>query len=416
MNKIEFSKVNKKAAIVGYNTRLTLSSKHVRSTGIAYMREYILDVLHRDECDILSIPHDEDRDRLYYKDIRDFESGKLDINYYDEIFIYNSQFNVYGGVFPVPSIPTMLALIKFNGDLWYMLTDPSMPPTNVGLLVQQKFKYCDVPDHVKMIDHTLKKVTQQDIIDFTKNVYERTNIAFCGLDYKKYYSDYNPEKRVDARKIRDTDWAYFGQHEYYTTREFLDLKLQSPDKEDNSYDFVYCGNHRMSRDKVLSSVALHKDIKCAIVGYGEYITGENVDLYNYMPHVDMFNFINKKAYSTIVMGDNWHNNNIITPRFYESMLLNVVAFIWHTYDTERKFVKNKELKDFIYVSSSDEFHDKLQMIKSDKSLFNHLVELERNEVLSAVGINDVDSFIKSINTDLLKIPSELNKCNKNKNK
>lgn len=405
MKKIEFSKTNKKAAIVGYNTRLTLSSRHVRSVGIAYMREYILNVIGREECDILSIPHDEDLGRSYYKDIRDFESGKLDINYYDEIFIYNSQLNIYGGVFPVPSIPTVLSLINFKGELWYMLTDPGLPPVNVALLINQKFKYCTEPDHVKMIDGTEKVVTQQNLKDFTKNVYEKTKVAFCGIDYKKYYDDYDPSKRVDTRKIMDNDWAYFGQHEYYATRELLDLKLQTPEKTSDAYDFIYCGNHRGSRDDVLKEIVSHEDLKCAIVGYGDYITGKNVEVFQYMPHVDMFNFINRKAYATIVMGDVLHNNNIITPRFYESMLLNVVAFVWHKYDVDKKFIKNEELKNFVYVNSIDEFHDKVLQIKKDKNLYKHLVELERKEVLDSVGIKDAKEFIKSINTDILKIPN-----------
>jgi hypothetical protein len=120
-----------------------------------------------------------------------------------------------------------------------------------------------------------------------------------------------------------------------------------------------------------------------------------------MPHEEMFDFINKKAYATIVMGDNLHNNNIITPRFYESMLLNVVAFVWHTYDVDKKFVKNEELKNFIYVDSIDEFHDKVLQIKNNPELFKHLAELERKEVLDTVGIKDIDSFIKTVNTDIL---------------
>lgn len=409
MNKIEFSKENKRAAIVGYNTRLTLSSKHIRSTGIAYMREYILDVLNRDECDILSIPHDEDRGRSYYKDIRDFESGKLDINYYDEIFIYNSQMNVFGGAFPLPSIPTMMALIKYKGDIWYMLTDPSMPPINVSLIVKQKLKFCDVPGHAKMMDGSKKPVTDQNIIDFTHNVYERTRVAFCGLDYKKYYDLYNPSKRLDTRKILDTDWAYFGQHEYYTARDFIDIKLQTPEKESDSFDFIYCGNKRSSRDKLLRAVASFKDINLATVGYGDSISGDNVTNYEYMSHSDMFDFINKRAYSTIVMGDILHNNNIITPRFYESMLLNVVAFIWHQYDSEKKFVENEELKDFIYVSSVEELHDKILKVKSDKDLYKKIVDLEREEALKKVGISDVDSFIKSLDTDILKLKKKSKK-------
>lgn len=405
MNKVEFSTANKKAAIVGYNTRLTLSSKHIRSTGIAYMREYILDVLNRDVCDILSIPHEEDSDRAYYKDIRDFESDKLDINYYDEVFIYNCQMNVFGGAFPVPSIPTMLTLIKFKGDIWYMLTDPSMPPINVMLITKQKLKFCNVPGCAKMADGSVKPVTDDDVTNFTHNVFDKTRVAFCGLDYKKYFNQYNARSRLDTRKILDVDWAYFGQHEYYATREFLDLKLQSPDKDEDSFDFVYCGNHRASRDEVIKAVVSHSDLKCAVVGYGDFITSDNLSSFDYMSHEDMFNFINKKAYATVVMGDPLHNNNIITPRFYESMLLNTVAFIWHKYDTAKKFVKNEELKNFIYVSSGDELHDKILMIKNSKDLFDHIVELERKEALDSVGIKDPDKFIKSIDTDVLKLKS-----------
>lgn len=402
MNKIEFSKTNKKSAIVGYNTRLTLSSRHVRSTSIAYMREYILNEIGRETCDILSIPHEEDKTKEYYKDIRDFESGKLDINEYDEIFIYNSQLNIYGGLFPVPSIPTVKSLTKFKGELWYMLTDPALPPVNVALLINQKFKYCSEPDHVKVIDGTEAIVTKKDMEDFTKNVYEKTKIAFCGLDFKKYYDDYDPSKRVDTRKIMNNDWAYFGLHEYYATRDFLDIKLQNPQKTPDAYDFVYCGNHRGSRDDVLKAVTAKTDLKCGIVGYGDYITGSNVENYQYMPHIDMFNFINKRAYSTIVMGDNLHNNNIITPRFYESMLLNVVAFIWHKYDVDKKFIKNKKLKNFIYVKNADEIHDKILEIKKDHELYKEIVDLERKEVFNSIGVTDIDKFMNSVNKNILK--------------
>jgi hypothetical protein len=401
MNKVEFSNTNKKAAIVTYNTRLTLSSSHIRATGVAYMREYILDILGREVCDILSIPHNEDADRKYYKDIRDFESGKYDINYYDEVFIYNSQCNAFGGAFPVPSISTMFTLIKFKGDIWYMLTDPSMPPVNVMLHVRNKFKFCSEPSSVKLVDGTTRLITDKDINDFTENVFKRTRVAFCGINYKTYFDSYCNAKRVDSRKLLDIDWAYFGQHEYYSLREFIDLKLQTPEKEQECFDFAYCGNRRSSRDGILKEIIAHSDLKCALVGYGDSITSSNVSNIKYMPHEEMFDFINKHVYSTIIMGDNLHNNNIITPRFYESMLLNVVAFICHKYDSNKQFVKNSELKDFIYVNSIDELYNKINVIKSDKNLFKHIVELERKEVLESQNINDIDSFISSVNTDVL---------------
>lgn len=402
MNKVDFSKTNKKTAIVSYNVRLTLGSKHVRSTSIAYMREYILNIIGRDRCDILSIPLEEDRDKEYYKDIRDFESGKLDINEYDEIFIYNAQLNIYGGVFPVPSIPTIKAISKFNGEIWYMLTDPAMPPINVSLLIELKYKYCSEPNHIKMIDGTEAIFTPEDMERFTKNVYERTRIAFCGQDYKKYYDLYDPSKRVNRRKIKDTDWAYFGLHEYYAVRDFLDIKLQTPQKSENAYDFIYCGNKRGgTRDKIITNITNCDDIKTALMGYGNSIERENVTNYKYMQHLDMFNFINANAYSTIVMGDKLHNNNIITPRFYESMLLDVVAFIWHEYDKDKKIIKNKELRDFIYIKDTKDLHDKILAVRKDQELYNEIIDLERKEVFDMVGITDVEEFMASVNKNIL---------------
>lgn len=416
MRKIEISKTNKKTAIVCYTLPITLDAKNIRSSSLLYLRDYILNILGREQCDFISMPDkygrqlncttgvsNTDVSDSVFKDIREFASGVLDINYYDEVFIYNSSSNAFGGAIKPVTIPTIQALIKFNGDIWYILTDPAIPPVNISLFVIQKSKFCDVPNHVK-VDHGVCTEFTDDIVKhFTDKVFKRTKVAFCGLDYEQYYNNYHNDTRADTRKILDIDWAYFGLIEYYTLLDCFKLDLQTGSKDSNAYDFMYCGNKRncFSRSKILSDIVSLKDIKCATVGYRDKLINANADSIAYLPHREMLKLMNNKAISTIITGDNLHNGNIITARFYESMLLNCVAFIWHTYDSEKKFVQNQELKDFIYVSSVGELHDKILQVKQNKDLFNRIVQLERKEVLNMFELPDGQHIDDKIVLDAL---------------
>jgi hypothetical protein len=62
------------------------------------------------------------------------------------------------------------------------------------------------------------------------------------------------------------------------------------------------------------------------------------------------------------------------------MLLDVVGFIWHEYDKDKKFIENQELKDFIYFSTNEELKEKLAKIKNNPDFYRHIIQLQRNEV------------------------------------
>ena len=88
------------------------------------------------------------------------------------------------------------------------------------------------------------------------------------------------------------------------------------------------------------------------------------------------------SYATLILGDKLYNHNTRTPRFFEAMLLDVVAFIYEKYDEEHKFVNNPKLKEFIYVKTPEELKDKIEMIKKNKQLGKDIIALEREDVLS----------------------------------
>jgi hypothetical protein len=155
--------------------------------------------------------------------------------------------------------------------------------------------------------------------------------------------------------------------------------LKDYDKSNCQYDLVYYGNNRgTERDKIIKSIFSDNDFK--VVTWGYDVDWENTTVNKYCSHEELFKNMCTNAYATVIMGDVTHNNNIRTARFFESMLLDVVGFIWCDYDKDKKFVENEELKDFIYFSNNEELKEKLAKIKSDTKFYKHIIELQRKEI------------------------------------
>jgi hypothetical protein len=142
---------------------------------------------------------------------------------------------------------------------------------------------------------------------------------------------------------------------------------------------VYYGNNRgTERDKIIKNIFSDPDFK--VVTWGYEADWPNVTVNKYCSHAELFENMCTNAWATVIMGDVTHNNNERTPRFFESLLLDIVGFIWHEYDKDKKFIENQELKDFIYFSTNDELKEKLAKIKSDPEFYRHIIELQRAEV------------------------------------
>jgi len=112
---------------------------------------------------------------------------------------------------------------------------------------------------------------------------------------------------------------------------------------------------------------------------------------DYVAHDELFKTMGQKCLATLVVGDIRHNNNIATPRFYEAMLLDIVAFIYIDFDKDKQYIKNEFLRNFIYVSSPTEFQDKVRQIKNDPELYRKIVQLERDEVLNNIVPNRLNA-------------------------
>lgn len=374
MNKIE-PKACKKAAIICYGTRITLDSKNVRSVDLVYIREYLMNILGREQVDYVSLKTQREDDIDYFKDLR-----YVNLNDYDEVYIYNSAVHPFGGIFKWCSLQIFVDLYSFKGDIYYILLDPKMPPVDFSKYLKYRDKnktYIFNADN----ESGKFKIDPEVLDNWTEKVWNRMNVAYAGFDYEKYLSLWNKRNIMKILKLNDNvGWFNMWLFEYYAVNEELELKLKNYNKIDNPYDLVYFGNNRQNeRNRVIKRLYDIPEFKKYCIGFDPELDNTEVD--SYVCHDELFRLIGEKCLATVVVGDNLHNGNERTPRFFEAMLLDVVAFINIDFDHEKRYVKNDFLKDFIYISTKEELKDRIKKIKSDKELYKKIVELERKEIL-----------------------------------
>lgn len=379
--KQELLKENKKTGIVCLGTRISLSSKNVRSVDFVYTRDYLQNVLGRD-VDFISLRTKKEDELDYYKDIYE-----TDLNDYDELFIYNYSQNPFGGVFGREAIETFKKLYDYNGDIYYLLYDPKMPSRNFAEYLKKRLK--DKDGDIKVNSDIGKEhFTVEYLTNWSNKVFPKIKVAFAGVNYPLYYETYNngltkrsKDNIANIITSPDNGWIHIPIFEYYAVNEDLDLKLKDYPYKDKRFDLVYYGNNRMTdRTKVINKLYNDDELSKLFIGYDPKFS--NTESMGYVKHDELFETMGRNCYATVVVGDKLHNNNTKTPRFYEAMLLDVVAFIYTDFDKDKTYVKNDELKEFIYVSTKDELKEKLNKIKNDEAYYKHIVQLERNEVIN----------------------------------
>lgn len=335
--------------------------------------------------DLITKVNNHNRDCHYVVDISNWDPTK-----YDEVYLYNSNPNFYGGV---PDISTLEAYYKFSkvtGKVFYVLADPKMICTNKGetffnrltsFINRNKDKeYNDLI--TAEIMSAAYKITPT-VIDECSKRFNSMTVLSTGVDYLYVYNhskDPNilnlPCEMIDLIKFES---AAFFKDRLKDTNYRFDTKV---------FDLVYFGNNRNSgRNNLISKYFDNPEFKSIIIGFdpNKYLNLKNLSSMEYIDYLakdKLYDFIEDKCLATLVLGDTICNGHALSLRFAESLLLKCVGFISIEYDPNKEMIKSEFLKDFIYVSSSEELSSKLNRIKQDKSLYEKLILAELEEFKS----------------------------------
>ena len=362
VKKVEFKNYSK-SGIVMFGGRL-VSNRHngyFSDEILPHMRKYILEELGRTTCDIITPILDRDKKLHlpnYYKDI-----DTINMNNYDEIFIFNSILhNFIGGLIPDVTIKTIKALLRFDGDVWYYLDDPDFGYKDIANLIKTRPK----------LKFGKESITEKELDEFTKKVSPRINVVWVGLDYEKYKTvkhKYSLQPHKKWAQILQAPYIFLKKQEIYKDYHF-----------DREFDVMYYGKYKSDRVKLLNSYFKNENTLSKYwLGYDPG-TNYNVNLLN-EKGIKRNLLIDElcRSYSTLVIGSKAHNGNLVSPRYLECMSSDIISFIHYEYD-DGSIIKDPYLRDMIIVKNIKEYKNKLNMIKKSEKLFREIVAAQRKEI------------------------------------
>jgi hypothetical protein len=283
-----------------------------------------------------------------YKDLRD-----INLNDYDMILMVNSKMNFMGGVIH-PQLPYFFEGLKdFTGTLGYLFNDPSFVLENFPERVRHRFP---------------EQMSQEAVDSFEKRL--NTIKIFSGS------TDYEQIEPGHSRTVEYWPFVEFSVANYF---DGYSRKYGTSEKE---FDFVYFGTKKR---KTIITKFLKNDIRLSKMIIGFEIKG----IKSYEPvSVEELPFLIEKAWFTIVMGDKNHNN-FTALRFFQSLNFNTFTFILNEFDIDKKLIKDKELKEIMYVDNLDDVAKKADFVKLN---FERLKEKQRAEIENYTKGFEIEKF------------------------
>lgn len=279
-----------------------------------------------------------------------------DINKYDCLLIVNDSTNMFGGC-EITTMTTIYKLLhKFDKQIYYILTDLSLPFVDYYELIKNKkwnnYNECDFK-----LKNDIIILSQAYNLDIVKKIHK--NIKYKDVIYIPFQEwKVFTEKIIDNNVPKKVDLIYGGS--FRTGRrekKFIDYFFDK-----NNLDILIYGNMKLSQFK--------------------NVDGLKPPIFKGKIPNQMVLMANSTSLATILLGDKNYNDNIVTLRFVEALLSNVICFIDNDFDT-----KHRLLDDYFYVNNGKELEEKILEIKNDNMLYYSLLSKQQAKLLEILNNN-----------------------------
>ncbi len=337
-------------AIISINDRIALHENTAKSIDSVWFKKYLEftrpgikvsyitnKILETKKCD----------DVIHYED--------ADLNEFDELYIQNSMTHFTGRDIKPHTVDLIKKIAKYKKLINVLFTDPSM-------------FFMNFPEkifHGKNMKYKDELRIEEKEIDAWKGL--DLKALWTGSDYSKYIE--NIGKRY---------YQHIDDSENVELFEFCFINKELPSRSnlEKGYDICYWGDKRQSDRQKKIKKFMHPVLKKLFIGQESDI--QNSICYKKQKHKEMIDLI-QGSRSALVIGDNAHDGNITTFRFFEAIRMGLVAFIDKNYDPEMKLIKDDVLRKVLYVENGRDIVEKLYFIKKNNA-FREIIKLQDEEL------------------------------------
>lgn len=306
----------------------------------------------------------------------------------DDIFCTQHPMTFFGGVLYDTYFSIANRLVewyKVHGDFHFytIQDDPEYVTINPAIGLDKRIK----PEsslHYDRNTEQAKLYVEYRKTELLHKCLNNTIVAHCGLNYPEFY------ERRKAIKITHPNiytyakyWCNFPAFTFQGVNHLLDKKLVNF-AYNRKYVSEYHGYVKHDEKRITTTLnyynALNGKIK-VIEGKAHFSDDFiNCDKFNEMSYYELLDSISSESYSSLILANESTYNDFISPRYFDIMCSDLIAFVYYEYDEKRVYTKDSELKKFMYVTSPEDFNEKVQKIANDEKFFRHIKYLQRKSI------------------------------------
>lgn len=365
---------NGKTLIATFNDRISPDSKRAWFNDVKIIRKIFIDKFNRKEVNLL-YNSKKSNNESWYISFNEIEN----LNDYHDIIIFCTSPNLFGGTFDNYQLDFLKAFSNYNGKLYYYFNDVNCVPFDIGKFVRSRMKS---PKGLLQEGKPYNDFSDE-YCDKLSNLHRKFIIMSSWNNYDVIIERDQKRKRKNNMFV-DLDWFFFDLNQTNVAKEnYKDINIDYIPLNDRQYDFIFYSVNTKFLER-LERIKKYIDPtdKCLFIGLKNQ---EDTEYIHYKPtmHINdiMSNEMRKCKY-TLVFSSELADGNIITWRYYECMYANILCFILDEFDPKHEYIKNQELKDYIYISSSEEYREKIEYCNEHEDFYRHLIQLQYDEIIN----------------------------------
>ena len=389
----------KRCVIISVTSTMTVSRNGIKASAIIAYKDFLEEYVQYDKVYILASANKVGKVDPMYGSADDvifgIETPNLFAQYQiDDIFTVQHVLIFFGGYMPNYYFATCNRLCEWyenpnHGIFYNIQDDPDWITIDPALYCDKRidgcklrnnvkpYKYEDTPDARLYVEYNKKNTLHECFGDSV--------VAYCGTYYPLYFEE-APKLGFGSPNVvtEPKRWDNFFCHYWSGVNKYIDKKLTDFPFEGKTFDSMYYGyvKHDDNRRKITSAF-YNKLPNKTLIYRGKKPFSEdfaNIEERPVFEYNTLWETICPETKTTFIICNGSVYNCFIMQRYFDMMLGDIVPLIYQPIDKDKTYVEGDTLKDFMYVSTPEEFAEKVKMLSEDETLYRRIVYLQRKSV------------------------------------
>lgn len=289
-----------------------------------------------------------------------------DFNDFDCVLLFNGRVNFFGGKEDTSILNTYRALHNTHKPIFYVNTDGAIRLESIWYYVKTKpwaHKYSS--EEFELNGENITYITQGCDLPRIKSEIS-----------KRHYQDHTARSTVIPRHI-----IYYPFEKTILSSWSDNIKHSVPEipLEDRPFDLGYGGYSRNSyREKLITKYYNQPELRVLLFGNLKNIYAPSAKREPAVPFQNVVTNM-ERCKATVIIGDEFYENNFHTLRMYEALIAGCIVFIDSKFDSEAIFYDYTDISQdeafYFMVSNGEEVQRRLKDTKYTYSVYNRAREV-----------------------------------------